>query len=295
MAYPSTLSAVTGNTLVSDADHAAIHNAIETTVGTTAGTNVLKNFAAGDFPARINASNILQQRVSGTVDTAVLGTPSITAGNLTTVTLGTSTFIGGTIGTALVGTSTIQGGTIANALVGTSTIIGGTVGTALIGTSTFQGGTISGGTITSFIGTSTIIGGTIGTALIGTSTITGGTANSQLINTPDIRGFYTTPGATTVAAGGTATLDLNTSNEWRVTFGTGNATLAVNNAINGKKFLVSLTQDAVGTRTVTWFSTIKWVAAGTPTLTVTASKRDTFGFVCTGTATYDGFIVGQNI
>lgn len=29
-------------------------------------------------------------------------------------------------------------------------------------------------------------------------------------------------------------------------------------------------------------------------ITATVSKRDTFGFIRTGTNTYDGFIVGQN-
>ncbi len=95
--------------------------------------------------------------------------------------------------------------------------------------------------------------------------------------------------------GGTVTLTLNTSNEHRITMGAGNSTLAVSNAVDGQKFIVSITQDSVGTRTVTWFSTIRWAGSAAPTLTTTANKRDTFGFIATGTATFDGFIVGQNI
>jgi len=186
------------------------------------------------------------------------------------------------------GTPTIIGGTVGTAMIGTSSIVAGSIGTALI-----RGGTIG----TALIGTSTIIGGTIGTAMVGTSTIQGGTVNSVLVNTSDLRGVYFTPQSTTAAGtGGTTTLDLNLTNEWRVTFGTGNGTLAVSNAVDGKKFIVSLTQDAVGTRTVVWFTTIRWMTGnGTPTLTTTASKRDTFGFVCTSGSTYDGFIIGQNI
>ncbi len=173
-----------------------------------------------------------------------------------------------------------SGGTLNAGVLGTPMVRGGTVGTAMIGTSTFQGGTITGGTITSFIGT---------------STITGGTINSATINTSALQGFFTTPQSTTLAAAGNGTLDVSLSNEWRVTFGTGNGTLAVSNAVNGQKFLVSLTQDAVGTRTITWFSTIKWAGSTAPTLTATASKRDTFGFDCTSGTTFDGYIVGQNI
>lgn len=205
------------------------------------------------------------------------------------------TVIGTNSGTAVLMNATAgkfavmnTGGTLDAGVLGTPMVRGGTIGSANIGTCTIQGGTINAkaGLFTN---------GTIGTTLLGTSTIQGGTANAVLINTSDIRGFYTTPGATTVAAAGTATLDLNTSNEWRVTFGTGNATLLVTNAVDGKKFIVSLTQDSVGTRTVTWFDTIKWTDNnGTPTLTVTADKRDTFGFICTGTATFDGFTVGLN-
>jgi hypothetical protein len=156
---------------------------------------------------------------------------------------------------------------------GTNTWIGGTIGTTIIGTSTIQSGTVR-------------------NAIIGTSTIQGGTANLL-----DLRGYISTPQyATAAGTGGTTTLDLSLTNEWRITFGTGNGTLAVSNAVDGKKFLVSLTQDAVGTRTVVWFSTVKWTDGnGTPTLTVTANKQDTFGFICTSGSTFDGYIVGQNI
>ena len=75
----------------------------------------------------------------------------------------------------------------------------------------------------------------------------------------------------------------------------GNITITVSNATAGEKFLVSITQDAVGSRTVTWFSTISWVGGSAPTLTTTASKTDVFGFIATGTTTFQGFVVGQNI
>ncbi len=95
--------------------------------------------------------------------------------------------------------------------------------------------------------------------------------------------------------GGTATLDLSLSNQHYVTFPAGNITLALSNDTNNQIFYVTLTQDSGGSRTVTWFTTIKWAGGTTPTLTTTANKRDAFGFVRTGSGTYDGFIIGQNL
>lgn len=145
MAYPSAIYAgtsVAGTTLVSDVDHAANHNganseitAIETTLGTTAGTSVLKNFVAGDFAVRINSSNVLQQAISGTVNTtvgtlsgAVIGTPSLSAGTWSNAQLiGTPQITGGTItNAALIGTSQVTGGSVSNATIGTPTFIGAT-------------------------------------------------------------------------------------------------------------------------------------------------------------------------
>jgi len=99
----------------------------------------------------------------------------------------------------------------------------------------------------------------------------------------------------TPAAAGTATLDLAVSNEQRITMPAGNITIALSNDTNTKRFIISITQDATGGRTVTWFAGISWAGGAVPTLTTAASKRDVFGFIRTGAGTYDGFIVGNNI
>lgn len=106
---------------------------------------------------------------------------------------------------------------------------------------------------------------------------------------------FQTPQTYTPAGAATATLDLSTGNEHRITMPAGNITIAISNETNGQKFLVSILQDSGGSRTVTWFSTIKWAGGSAPTLTTTGNKRDVFGFIVTGTDTYDGFVVGQNI
>lgn len=94
--------------------------------------------------------------------------------------------------------------------------------------------------------------------------------------------------------GGTITFDLDVSNFHTVTLG-GNRTLALSNADEGQKFAIRLQQDATGSRTVTWFSTIKWPDGVAPTLSSTGNKADLFGFVCTSGGQYDGFGIGYNL
>lgn len=114
-------------------------------------------------------------------------------------------------------------------------------------------------------------------------------------------GAYSTPAviassqAYTPTAGGTATLDLSLGNDHRITMPAGNITIALTGVVTSQKFMISITQDSIGSRTVTWFSTIRWDNGTTPTLTTTANKRDVFVFVQTGSGTYDGFMVGRNI
>jgi hypothetical protein len=97
------------------------------------------------------------------------------------------------------------------------------------------------------------------------------------------------------APAGTATLDLSVSKRNTITMPAGNITVALSNVTVGDIFTIDITQDGTGSRTVTWFSTIRWAGGSAPTLTTTASKRDTFGFVCTGSGTYDGYVIGFNI
>lgn len=126
----------------------------------------------------------------------------------------------------------------------------------------------------------------------GTETLTNKTFTTPILTKPTV-----TASIQTVVAdsdGATITFDLNAGNVHTVTLG-GNRILALSNASTGQYFVLELTQDATGSRTVTWFTTIRWVDGVAPTLTTTANKRDVFGFRCTGTNTYDGYLIGQNI
>ena len=122
--------------------------------------------------------------------------------------------------------------------------------------------------------------------------ITAKTANTPVkIND----GHHVVPIAYTPDAAATATLNVSQSNIHSITMPAGNITIAISNETAGQCFLVEITQDGTGSRTVTWFTTIKWAGGSAPTLTTTASKRDVFGFRVTSADNYDGFVVGQNI
>jgi hypothetical protein len=74
---------------------------------------------------------------------------------------------------------------------------------------------------------------------------------------------------------------------------TGNCTFTFPTATAGKGFTMLLKQDATGSRTVTWPSSVKWPASTAPTITSTASKGDKFVFVGDGTYWW-GSNAGQN-
>lgn len=152
-------------------------------------------------------------------------------------------------------------------------------------------------TVLSLINGNMTASGTITASHISACDIVASGIGSNVSTVPlDITtGFYQPFQSYTPSASATATLNLALGNDHRITMPAGNITVALSNEKVGQKFLVSLTQDSGGSRTVTWFSTIKWAGGAAPTLTTTASKRDTLGFIVTGSGTYDGFVVGQNL
>lgn len=110
-------------------------------------------------------------------------------------------------------------------------------------------------------------------------------------------GIHTGPTTETYSpdAAATATLDAGVANRHQIQMPAGNITIAIENEKVGQEIWLEITQDATGGRTVTWFSTIRWVDGATPVLSTGANKRDTFIIVVTGSGTYDGYVVGQNI
>lgn len=92
----------------------------------------------------------------------------------------------------------------------------------------------------------------------------------------------------------TITFDMDAANVHTVVLGD-NRTLAVSNVDVGQAFIIRLQQDATGSRTVTWWSDINWNNNTVPTLTTTANLTDSFGFLCSSSGNYDGYILGQGI
>jgi len=95
----------------------------------------------------------------------------------------------------------------------------------------------------------------------------------------------------------TVTFDLDVANVHQVTLGA-DRTFALSNASSGQRFMVRVEQNGTGGHSGLWWSTIKW-AGGTPPVqpdgTSNANEAALYGFLCVGTNTYDGFVIGTGI
>lgn len=75
---------------------------------------------------------------------------------------------------------------------------------------------------------------------------------------------------------------------------TGNTTWTIKRAATGQPVIVRAKQGSGTTYTHTWFSTVTWInsAATAPVQTTTSNGITTYGFICRGAATYDGYRLG---
>ncbi len=118
-----------------------------------------------------------------------------------------------------------------------------------------------------------------------TNNITVGTTTTSGILTPLISG----------SGSSSVTFDLSTASTFTHSIDQ-TTTLALSNVTAGQKFMIRLKQNSAGSKSVNWFSTIYWAEGGTaPTLTTAAYHSDVFGFLCTTSGYYEGFVIGQNI
>jgi hypothetical protein len=73
---------------------------------------------------------------------------------------------------------------------------------------------------------------------------------------------------------------------------TGNCTFTFANPIAGDTYVLRLTQDGTGSRTVTWPAAVKWPAATAPVLTTAAAGVDVVSLYYNGTSYYGAFALG---
>lgn len=86
--------------------------------------------------------------------------------------------------------------------------------------------------------------------------------------------------------GATISWNTNDGTSASVTLG-GNRTLAApTNLRNGGSYILRLTQDGTGSRTVTWNSVFKWPNGTAPTLSTAAGSLDILSFTSDGTNLY---------
>lgn len=137
--------------------------------------------------------------------------------------------------------------------------------------------------------------------LASVDTVTGAKtyATGKLLATKPVFSGTDPTGATYAPASGAQTVALDVSaNNMHIVSGNNSGTaitFTITGATNNQPFIVSILQGSGTVSTISgWFATVRWAGGAVPTLTATLNKRDTFGFIRTGAATYDGFIIGQN-
>ena len=127
-----------------------------------------------------------------------------------------------------------------------------------------------------------------------TSTGTGNTvlSTSPALSTPTITGYLETVTAGGVV-GATKTIVISTGTVYTATLTSATAcTFTMPTATAGTSFIMLLKQPASGTPTTATFTSVKWNAAGAPTITATLGRLDILTFVADGTNWYGSYSQG---
>lgn len=185
---------------------------------------------------------------------------------LTTPSISSPAFSGSSTGTyTLGGTVTIASPAFSGTSTGTYTL-GGTLTVAAHTLS----GAISGG------------GNQINNVVIGASTPLAGTFTT--LN-------FTGTTSQTLTDGATVNWDTSAGSVAALTLG-GNRTVAAPTNLGVKTYILTVNQDATGSRLITWNAVFKWPAGSAPVLSTAASAKDIFSFFSDGTNLYGSFLRG---
>jgi hypothetical protein len=143
-----------------------------------------------------------------------------------------------------------------------------------------------------------LLGTTLPASIVNSSlTSLGQLDNLTIAGTTEFGSAYTEK-ANNISSSSTTDFDCNLGNMFNVTMTSNITTLTFSNIpTSGRVYSVTLflTQDATGSRTVTWPSSVKWSEGTSPTLTTAANKTDVITLVTfTGGTTWFGFVSGVN-
>lgn len=141
-------------------------------------------------------------------------------------------------------------------------------------------------------------GSTLPASVVNSSITSLGNLSSLSITGATTFGDAYTEKSNVINASATTEFDCALGNMFNVTMAANITTLTFANVPPaGRVYSVTLflTQDATGSRTVTWPSAVKWSEATPPALTTTASKTDVITLVTfTGGISWFGFVSGVN-
>jgi hypothetical protein len=169
-------------------------------------------------------------------------------------------------------------------------VSGGTTGL------TTSGGPITASGTVTLAGTLAVANGGTGAATLAAAGIATLTGTETLTNKTIEAGTFTNGYTEEVFTGNSSTaitLDLANGTVQIITL-TGNCVYTFPTPVAGKSFTLIHLQDATGSRTVTWPSTVDWPSATAPTLTATALRGDKFVFTAISGTSWLGSVAGQN-
>ena len=149
---------------------------------------------------------------------------------------------------------------------------------------------------TGVTGTLPIANGGTGQTTLAAASIATYTGTETLTNKTIEAGTFTNGYTEEVFTGNSSTaitLDLANGTVQIITL-TGNCTYTFPTPVAGKSFTLIHKQDATGSRTVTWPSSVDWPSATAPTLTATALRVDKFVFTAISGTSWLGSVAGQN-